>query len=145
MVDDSAFRKDVIKKIHIAKADLKLDDDRYRSLLLGVTGKDSCKDMTLIELNQVYAQLEKDGFVVRVKKGGSKRSPVNSPEQKKIWAIWFSLVEAGKVTNSKGGLNAFIKRQTGIESIDWIKSSEDADKIIEGLKAIQKRVGARAK
>ncbi len=145
MVDDSAFRKDVIKKIHIAKADLKLDEDRYRSLLLGVTGKDSCKEMTLIELNQVYRQMEKDGFVVKVKKGAATRKPENSPEQKNIWAIWFSLVEAGKVTNSTRALNAFIKRQTGIESIDWVKTSEDADRVIEGLKAIQKRVGARTK
>lgn len=146
MADDSAFRKDVIKKIHIAKADLKLDDDRYRAMLLGLTGKDSCKDMTLIELNQVYRQMEKDGFVVKVKKGKATRKPENTPEQKKIWAIWFSLVDGGKVTDSTRALNAFIKRQTGIESIDWVKSSADADKVIEGLKAIQKRTkGAKTK
>jgi hypothetical protein len=145
MVDDSEFRKAVIKKIHIAKSDLKLDGDRYRALLEGVTGKDSCKDMTLQELNLVYAQMEKEGFVVKVRKGKATRKPENTPEQKKIWAIWFSLVEAGKVTNSTRALNAFIKRQTGIESIDWIKTSEEADRVIEGLKAIQKRVGARTK
>lgn len=139
------LEKGLISKIHIAKKDLGFSEERYRALLQGITGKDSCKDMTLSELDAVIKALQKEGFVVKVKKGGSKRSPVNSPEQKKIWAIWFSLVEAGKVTNSKGGLNAFIKRQTGIESIDWIKSSEDADKVIEGLKAIQKRVGARMK
>ena len=68
MVDDREFRKEMIKKIHIAKADLGLDGDRYRALLSGVTGKESCKDMDLRELNAVYRQMEKDGVVVRVRK-----------------------------------------------------------------------------
>ncbi len=139
------LEKGLIRKIHVAKRELGLDEDRYRSLLLGVTNKDSCKIMNLQELDAVLKAMQKDGFVVKVKKGKATRKPENSPEQKKIWAIWFSLVEAGKVTNSTRALNAFIKRQTGIESIDWIKSSADADRVIEGLKAIQKRVGAKTK
>jgi phage gp16-like protein len=139
MADDAAFRGDVIKKIHIAKADLKLDDDRYRAMLLGLTGKDSCKDMTLRELNQVYRQMEKDGFVVKVKKGRTTRKPENNAFQKKIWAIWFDLKDKGLVSGGNAALNKIVKRQTGIESIDWIYAKQDADPIIECLKAMQKR------
>lgn len=140
------LEKGLISKIHIAKKDLGFSDDRYRALLQGITGKDSCKNMVLSELDAVLKALQKEGFVVKVRKGKATRKPENTPEQKKIWAIWFSLVDGGKVTDSTRALNAFIKRQTGIESIDWVKSSADADKVIEGLKAIQKRTkGAKTK
>lgn len=144
MVDDSAFRKDMIKKIHIAKADLKLDGDRYRSLLLGITGKESCKDMTLSELNAVYRQLEKDGFVVKVKSGKTAtRKPVTNPQQKKIFAMWFQLADAGKTTRGTSALNAFVKRQTGIETIDWVKTAEQARPVIEALKSWITREGLK--
>lgn len=143
MVDDSAFRKDVIKKIHIAKADLKLDDDRYRALLNGITGKESCKDMTLSELNAVYRQLEKDGFVVKVKVGKTTRKPVTNPQQAKIFAMWFQLADEGKVSRKTSALNAFVKRQTGIETIDWIKTAEQAKPIIEALKSWKAREGLK--
>ena len=139
MGECAAFRGDVIKKIHIAKADLGLDDDRYRAMLIGLTGKDSCKDMNLRELNQVYRQMEKDGFVVKVRKGKSTRKPENNAFQKKIWAIWFDLGAKGLVSGRTAALNKIVKRQTGIESIDWVKSKEDADPIIECLKAMQRR------
>lgn len=139
MGESAAFRGGVISKIHVAKKELGLDDDRYRAMLIGITGKDSCKDMNLVELNKVYRQMEKDGFVIKVKKGKATREPENNAFQKKIWAIWFDLKEKGFVSGGTTALNKFIKRQTGVESIDWVKSKEIADPIIEGLKAMQRR------
>lgn len=53
----------MIKVIHIARRDLHLDDDTYRSLLGAVVpGKSSCREMTIIELQNVIQALEVKGF-----------------------------------------------------------------------------------
>jgi len=138
-------RNGLIGKIHIAKAELKLDDESYRTILFSLTGKESCKDMTLSQLNHVMDALVKRGYVVKVKrsppaplnKGGEGKGKKieNSPAQKKIWALWFQLVDAGVVERSAKALNAFIKRQTGIEKIEWVNTAESEKAVIEALKA----------
>ena len=49
-------------KIHIAKAQLGLEDDTYRALLMRETGKNSCGKMTLRELEAVLAAMQRQGF-----------------------------------------------------------------------------------
>lgn len=121
--------------IHCGKKDLNLSEVEYRALLSGVTGKDSCKDMDLADLNLVHATLVKRGFKSRGIAPKGKREFVNSPEQKKIWKLWYLLRDHGKSDGSAKGLNAFLKKQTGIEKIEWLTDSKDCDKVIEGLKA----------
>lgn len=146
------LEKNLIAKIHLAKKDLGFDDDRYRALLLGVTGKDSCKDMTHLELNEVMDAFYKEGFVVTVKKKPSRsgkptatRVIENTPLQKKIWALWYALADRGLVDRNKKALNGFIKKQCELESIDWCKADKDARKVIEGLKSWAKNKGVTLK
>lgn len=49
-------------KIHIAKKELGLDDATYRDVLWRVTGKRSCKDMTIAELESVVKDMQNSGF-----------------------------------------------------------------------------------
>jgi len=77
------LEKGLISKIHIAKKDLGFSDERYRALLQGITGKDSCKDMVLSELDAVLKALQKEGFVVKVRKRLETREPENTPLQKR--------------------------------------------------------------
>jgi phage gp16-like protein len=128
-------------KIHIAKAELGLDEDRYRSLLVGATGKDSCAEMTLPELDKVYKAMQQAGFVVTVKRRGKASKPTTNAYQAKIFALWFALRDAGACKGDRKSLNAFVKGQTGIQSIDWIARKQEADPVIEALKAWAKREG----
>lgn len=55
-------KKILMAKIHIAKKDLHLDDDTYRDVLWRVTGKRSCSDMTIAQLESVVKDMQSSGF-----------------------------------------------------------------------------------
>lgn len=57
-----SIRRTLIVKIHIAKKDLAMDDETYRDVLQRVTGKDSCKNMTVTELKKVISDMKRLGF-----------------------------------------------------------------------------------
>ena len=59
--------------IHIAKAQLGMDDDTYREMLKNLTGKTSSKDLTPFEFDRVMRHLRRLGFRYR-KKGGFESS-----------------------------------------------------------------------
>jgi phage gp16-like protein len=141
----------LVAKIHVAKKALRLDDDTYRTLLFNVTGKDSCKDMSVGELQKVMKVLEGKGFVTTVRspqpplKRGAKtdkpRKKVdNDPRLGKIWALWYQLRDMGEVEGSATALNTWLHRQLGIENMSWIKEAADFERAIEGLKAWVARV-----
>jgi phage gp16-like protein len=52
-------RNDFIKKIHVLKRDLSLDDDTYRLVLYNVTEKTSCCHLDEERLNLVYLAFKK--------------------------------------------------------------------------------------
>ena len=51
-----------IQLIHIAKHKLSIDESTYRSLLMNLTGKSTCKQMKVTELDKVLSALETKGF-----------------------------------------------------------------------------------
>ncbi|EAO0004798.1 DUF1018 domain-containing protein, partial [Salmonella enterica] len=60
-------RDKLISTIHVAKRELRLDEDTYRDALRTATGKTSCRDMTLPELSKALEAFKKRGFKVRSK------------------------------------------------------------------------------
>ncbi|MEE6988830.1 DUF1018 domain-containing protein, partial [Escherichia coli :H19] len=58
-------RASLITLIHVAKRDLQLDSETYTFVLLAVTGKTSCRDMSPDELSRVLDVFKKRGFKVR--------------------------------------------------------------------------------
>ncbi len=131
-----------IKLIHIAKKQLNLDDDIYRHLLTSETKKTSTKDMTVWELEKVIKNLKTKGFKVR---SNSRKEKITAaePMHKKIRSLWLTLAERGAVKNrSEKALNAYIKRITGVELMNWLSDSESV-KVIETLKKWLSRVGVK--
>jgi hypothetical protein len=55
-------RKKLIQLIHIGKGKLALTDEAYRALLAGVSGKQSCADMTGRQLAAVLGAMRRNGF-----------------------------------------------------------------------------------
>lgn len=77
-------RKKAIAKIHIAKQDFAMPNEAYRALLKRVTGKASCRDMTLTQLHQVLMRFKQLGW------RSGKRADITTgrpAQRKKITAL----------------------------------------------------------
>lgn len=120
------------KLIHVGKSQLDMDDDSYRAMLLSETKKDSTTAMTAWELEKIVTRLRKLGF--RIKKAPSHRAQAMDGQAKKIRALWLQLANATLVRDpSESALAAYVKRQTGVEALQWL-SSDQASKVIEAMK-----------
>lgn len=126
-----------LAKIHIAKKQLGLDDDTYRDLLERVTGKRSAKGLTHTQINNAIAEFERLGW-----KPTSRKRNSTSEYLGKVQALWIAGWNLGIVTNrTDHAMNAFIKRQTGIDHARWLIHAGDAARVIEALKGWLARDG----
>lgn len=138
-------RKRLIRLIHVAKRDTGLDDASYRDLLERETGKRSAKDMSVSQLDQVLKAMKANGFKVRKPVSASTNAKVREfPRKPKseardgqkalITALWIDLWQLGAVRDrTDKALDAFIKRQTSIEHLQWL-GPHQAHAVIEALK-----------
>lgn len=55
-------RRKLIARVKMAQAELKLDDDVYRAVLLRVTGKNSCRELNESQLLATIRELERLGL-----------------------------------------------------------------------------------
>ncbi|MFG0233553.1 gp16 family protein [Achromobacter sp. 413638] len=128
-------RQRLIRLVHIAQRELKLDKETYRAALLTVTGgkKDSCSSMSAAELQLALDHFKRFGFKVRLKPRPSR--PVDTEAtSKKIRALWLLLRDLGAVNNaSEEALAAYVKRITGVDALQWIDGRQ-AERTIETMK-----------
>lgn len=126
--------KSTLAKIHIAKTQLGMDDDTYRVMLHSVGGVQSSKDLTAAGASRVLKHLEKAGFTPTRKARTDDRSPADDAQSRKIRALWIELHTLGAVRNeSESALAAYVKRQTGVEALQWLDNRQ-ASHVIEALK-----------
>lgn len=132
----------LIQLIHIGKSKLCLDDDTYRSLLVGMTGKDSTKDMNPTDLQTVLGRMRKLGFKpTRATPTTQKASKDNgtTDQLNLIRHLWHRLHTLGAVrVNTEQAMANYIKKQTkvSIDELDMIQAS----RVIESLKKWVERV-----
>ena len=131
-------RKLLVRLIHVARRDIGMDEETYRSVLLSITGKASASSLGILQLEQVLAHMKKCGFKVRTNR--QLRPLAGDAQSKKIRALWLDLHQAGAVRNaSEEALAAFVKRMTGIDALQWLDSGQ-ASQVIEELKKWKNRV-----
>jgi len=111
-----------IAKIHIAKAQLKMDDDSYRAFLTRVTGVSSSKSLNPKQLGLVLLELEKLGFKPAAsKKAGRARPRLPESRQKILAKIEALLSEAGRpFAYADGMAQQMFKRQR----LEWLTDNE---------------------
>ncbi|HDO7172220.1 TPA: regulatory protein GemA [Klebsiella pneumoniae] len=135
-------RSNAIQIIHIAKSQLALDDDTYRSLLGAVVpGKSSCREMTIIELQDVIQALEAKGFKSKPQRRSKRRMSAPSDVSLKIRAIWKTMFKEGFIRDGSDiALDRFVQRQTrihnggaGVSSLEWLRGDAEAN-FLESLK-----------
>jgi phage gp16-like protein len=132
-----------IAAIHVAKKQLGLDEDTYRSKLRRITGKSSAKEMNEVERQQVLAVFRNDGFTASpAARRGDGRKQLSGKYAGKLQALWISAYNLGIVQNRDDvALVKFVERQTGIEHVRFLKNAADARKVVEALKGWIARVG----
>jgi len=121
------------------------DEDAWRGFLRQVTGKDSLRAMDAREKGKVIDALHasgapKAGHKVAPRRAGLRRLP-NEPLARKARALWLALYQLGEVSEpSEAALNAFCRRQVGVDSLAWL-APETGFRLIEALKAWCARAG----
>jgi len=127
-------RRAMLAKIHIAKKELGLDDETYRAKLCQITGKNSSGKMSFAELGQVVAAFKTSGW--KANKKNAHRPRAANASARKIYAMWTELKHLGLVSAVRP--DGFVKRMTGKDRLELL-GSDQAQKVIEGLKAIKAR------
>lgn len=122
-----------IKKIHILKSALKIDDDTYRATLAAY-GVKSSKDraFTIGKADELIQDLVEKATAAGVwekrkpaRKAQAKRRLADDPQSKMIRAYWIQLHQAGKVTDpSEAALCKFVKRMTRKDDLAWLNDRD---------------------
>lgn len=125
-----ARRKRELGAIHVAKARLGMGDAEYRLLLRRVTGKGSAAELGGAERHKVLEEMRRLGWP-------EPRRPrrLDEPQLRMIRGLWIELADRGVVRDrTDKALDAFVKRQTGIDRLAWL-NPDKANAVIEALKA----------
>lgn len=136
-------RRRDLAQIHIAKKDLALDDETYRSVLIRVAGVDSSADLDARGRAKVLDEFKRLGWTYRKpgrKRAGARRQ-AHTPIANKARALWVSLYQLGEIDDAREeALAAFAARQTGVDDPAWI-TPQQGYKLVEALKARCARAG----
>jgi len=138
-----------IQLIHIAKNQLQLDDDLYRSNLKALTGKGSCKDMNIPELFKVLEHMKKSGFKAVAK---NKKSPKTRGNEKhtpldKLRQLWVQMSHKGLLRDGSeqalvkwaSNQSARMNNKERIDRLEWLSTSL-VHQLIGQLQSWQKRL-----
>lgn len=132
----NANRLRLIKLIHVARRELRMDEETYRLMLSGMPvldGVTSTADLSVPNLVQVLEQLKRKGFKVRPSTT-SKRPRAKDGKSRKIRSLWLSLRDAGVLRDaSEEALVNFVKGSTGAPALQWLTGAQ-ASQVIEQLK-----------
>ena len=131
-------RRGMLAKIHVAIKQTGMTDDEYRFTLQDRFGVDSSAELTngqlhtLLDIFRARGFQDAPGTKAKVK---PKAELASDGQSKMIRALWLELRDAGVLRDpSEQGLAMFIKRQTGVERLEWLSTAK-ASQVIEALKA----------
>lgn len=113
-----------LAKIHIAKAQLGLDDETYRALLARVAGVRSAKDLSPRQVGAVLREFERLGFQAKAagKRTGRAKPKATQSRQALVGKIEAQLSEAGRPW---AYADAMAARMFQVERLEWC----DADQL----------------
>ncbi|NBI42015.1 DUF1018 domain-containing protein [[Haemophilus] felis] len=127
------MRNKLLQLVHIAKRQLGMDEEMYRSLLSQQFYQNSAKNISYLELIKLVKILQQKGATIRL----PRDVPQLSALQRKLWAVWKAVTDE----STSAALNRYVSRYYA-EVVDWRDlNSEQTASIIEQLKQWKKRVG----
>lgn len=110
-----------LAKIHIAKAQLGLDDDTYRALLARVAGVRSAKDLTTRQVGAVLREFERLGFQPKPARKG-RAAPVPAADR----AALIGKIEAqlSEAQRAWAYADAMALRMFKVERVEWCDTDQ---------------------
>jgi phage gp16-like protein len=139
-------RSNQLKIIHVAKKQLGLDDDTYRSIVSMICNgrTNSSAQLDGGERAKLIDHLVGRGFKLEPAQKAKSRAMAADDQSKMIRALWLELAATGAVRNSsEASLAAFVKRQIGVSALQWLDVKQ-ASTVIESLKNWLARVQSKA-
>lgn len=134
---NDAKRRGLLAKIHIAKKEMGLSDPEYRVIVAATTEAESCKDLSVEEMEAVLDRFQRLGWQPKTR--DPKR--MLSRQKSMIRWHWAALASHGAVADGgDAALNAWIKKRYKVERLQWLTVAQ-AQSAIESLKKWQIRVG----
>ena len=116
-------RKRLIRRIHAEARSRGMDTDARRDLQRRATGKESCADMTVVELRSVVRAM-----------GAPRDTFPPGPATAKLRALWISAWHLGVVRSGvDAALAAWVRKQAGVDAAAWLGPGQIA-KSTEALK-----------
>ena len=114
------------------------EDAAWRDFLDQATSKRSLRAMIEPELGRVLDALHGAG-APRLERGRRGVRQLAEPQQRMIRGLWIELHRLGAIRDgSEMALASFIKRQTGVEALQWLEPHESAP-VVEALKSMVRR------
>jgi phage gp16-like protein len=135
-------KKKALAMVHVAKKDLRLDDDVYRNLLQDRFGVGSAKDLTPAQLGLLLDQFRQLGFKPSKKPTDVQTGRGTAPLLRKIEAL---LAAKGQDEGRFVPLSyaeGLLKKMTGVEKLAWA-TPEDLRKVVAALSVHNRRHGGR--
>lgn len=121
------LRRSLIAKIKIAQKELGLDDATYRAVLLRVTGKSSCTECSIPELERVAEDMRQHGFKPKNSAGRRpNRRDSADPMMRKIEAL---LLDNGWSWNYAHGT---ARKMFKVDRVEWL-SDGNMHKLVAAL------------
>ena len=118
------------------------DDEERRGLYCRITGQSRLSAMTPQQLDAVVIELRRLGFKPSAIIRHNGRRKLDGRYVAKIQALWIAAYNLGIIRErDDAAMAAFVKRQTGIDSPQWVNNAESARKVVEALKAWIAREG----
>lgn len=129
------LRSAEIAQIHIAKAQLGLDDDTYRAILWTVGRVRSSKDLDWTGRKALLDHFKAKGWKPRPPKAAKASAPVHPGQDALVKSLWNELHAAGKVRDpSDAALGSWLKRNHWPERVEWL----DHKQITQAIEALKK-------
>lgn len=136
MRDRETQRLRLVAAVHAAAKAAGLDETTRRDLMERETGLRSAREMTPYQLGRVLDAINH----------ATRRPDAHRPHLAKVRALWWSLYWLAALKGIEDqadvlpALDAFVKRQTGIERAAWLTAAQSAS-VIEALKSWLAREG----
>ena len=129
-------RRADLAQIHIGIKALGWDDAFYRQILWSVCRAQSSAELDMAGRLRLIAHLRACGWHGGGAAKGAARpvaKPLTKP-QRLMWSLWQQLADAGLVTGRRmPQLIAWVKRQTGVERLEWLTLAQE-DLVIASMK-----------
>lgn len=129
------LRNAELAQIHIARAQLGIDEETYRAILWTVARVRSAKDLDWTGRKALLEHFKAKGWKPKPPAKAKAEKPAPHGQDGLVRALWSDLHAAGKVRDpSDAALGSWLKRNRWPERPEWL----DARQITQAIEALKK-------